>query len=66
LTDRRILYATCFLRAVGTQMLGVMLGIYLPSVGLSEAQAGSVVSAGLWGAAAAALCPRLPPAERRR
>jgi MFS family permease len=66
LTDRRILYATCFLRAVGTQMLGVMLGIYLPSVGLSESQAGSVVSAGLWGAAVAALLATLLADARGR
>lgn len=57
--DRRILYTTCFLRAVGTQMLGILLGLYLPGVGLSEAQAGSVVSLGLWGAAAAALLATL-------
>lgn len=53
--DRRILYATCFLRAVATQMLGVQLGIYLPAAGLSEAQAGTTLSAGLTGAAIAAL-----------
>jgi MFS family permease len=53
--DRRILYATCFLRAVATQMLGILLGIYLPLVGLSGAEVGTVVSAGLWGAAGAAL-----------
>ena len=58
-TDRRILYTTCFLRAVGTQMLGILLGLYLPGVGLSEAQAGSVVSAGLWGAAVMALLATL-------
>ncbi len=59
MTDRRILYATCFLRAVATQMLGVLLGIYLPTVGLADAQAGSVVSAGLWGAAVMALVATL-------
>ena len=64
--DRRILYATCFLRAVGTQMLGVLLGLYLPTVGLSEAQAGSVVSAGLWGAASAALLATLLADRRGR
>ncbi len=66
LRDRRILYATCFLRAVGTQMLGVLLGIYLPSVGLSEAQTGTVVSAGLWGAAVAALLATLLADRRGR
>ena len=64
--DRRILYATCFLRAVGTQMLGVLLGLYLPTVGLSETQAGSVISAGLWGAAAAAILATLFADRRGR
>jgi MFS family permease len=59
LTDRRILYGTCFLRAVGTQMLGILLGLYLPAVGLREAEAGAVTSAGLWGAAAMALLATL-------
>ncbi len=64
--DRRILYATCFLRAVGTQMLGVLLGLYLPTVGLSDTQAGSVISAGLWGAAAAAILATLFADRRGR
>ncbi len=64
--DRRILYATCFLRAVATQMLGVQLGVYLPAAGLSEAQRGTVLSAGLLGAAIAALLATLLADARGR
>ena len=64
--DRRILYLTCFLRAVATQMLGVQLGLYLPAAGLSEAQRGAVLSAGLSGAAIAALLATLLADARGR
>jgi hypothetical protein len=57
--DRRILYATCFLRAVATQMLGILLGVYLPLAELGVAEVGTVVSAGLRGAAGAALLATL-------
>jgi MFS family permease len=54
-TDRRILLAAAFLRALATGMVGVLLGIYLAARGLPPAESGLVVSAGLAGMAAAAL-----------
>src|SRR5687767_6613220 len=53
LDDRRLLYATCFLRALALGMLGVLLGLYLAALRFSPAQLGWVVGAGLAGAAAA-------------
>src|SRR5262245_40285649 len=57
--DRRLIYATAFVRATATGMLGVQLGIYLVTVGLSIEQAGYVISAGLGGATVAALAATL-------
>jgi MFS family permease len=54
-TDRRLLYATAFTRALGTSYVGVLAGLHLAAAGLGEAQLGAVVSAGLGGAALAAL-----------
>lgn len=53
--DRRLLYSAAFLRAIATGMMGVLLGIYLARLGFSPAAIGLVISAGLGGAAAAAL-----------
>ncbi len=53
--DRRILYATAFLRSLGTSLVGVLLGLYLAKLGFDAAQVGVVVGAGLAGAAVAAL-----------
>lgn len=53
--DRRRLQAAAALRAVGTSLVGVLLGIYLAELGFDAAAIGAVSSAGLWGAAAAAL-----------
>ena len=53
--DRSILYAAAFLRALATGMIAVLIGIYLAKLHFDLATIGSVVSAGLAGAAAAAL-----------
>ncbi len=55
MSDRRILYAAAFLRALATGTIGVLLGIYLVKRGLDPAAVGLVVTTGLAGAAAAAL-----------
>ncbi len=55
MTDRQILYATAFIRALATGMVGVLLGIYLARLHLSPSQIGFVVGAGLVGNAAATL-----------
>jgi MFS family permease len=54
-TDRRILYAAAFLRALATGLVGVLIGIYLARIGLDPAATGSVVAAGLAGVALSAL-----------
>lgn len=54
-TDRRILYACAFLRALATGMMGVLLGIYLARLSFDAREVGFVVGAGLSGAALAAL-----------
>ncbi len=53
--DRAILYATGFLRAVATGMVGVLLGLHLAGLGLPPAAVGAVISAGHAGAALATL-----------
>ncbi|MGE5179136.1 MAG: MFS transporter [Bacteroidota bacterium] len=53
--DRWILYASAFLRALATGMIGVLVGIYLARMGFDPAGIGAVVTAGLSGAAVAAL-----------
>src|SRR5512132_2570946 len=55
MTDRRLLYASAFLRALATGMIGVLLGLYLARVGLDAGAIGLVVAAGLAGAAAASV-----------
>jgi MFS family permease len=52
--DRRLLYGAAFLRAVGTGLTGVLLGVYLARLGLAGWALGAVVAAGLSGAACAA------------
>ena len=59
MTDRSLLYATAFVRALATAMAGVMVGLYLATRGLDPAWIGAVVSAGLAGAACAALAVTL-------
>src|SRR5215831_8440270 len=44
-SDRTILYAAAFLRALATGMLGVLLGIYLAKRGLPIATSGFIIAA---------------------
>lgn len=53
--DRRLLYATAFLRATATGFAGVLLGLYLARMEFSLAAIGAVVASGLAGAAVASL-----------
>jgi MFS family permease len=53
--DRSILYAAAFLRALATGMVAVLIGIHLARIGFDPAAIGVVVTAGLSGAAVAAL-----------
>ena len=55
MNDRRILYASAFLRAVATGMAGVLAGLYLARLGWDPAGIGLVVTLGLSGAALASL-----------
>ena len=55
LRDRRILFVTAFVRATTTSTLGVTLGGYLATLAIDRAALGLVISAGLAGAALAAL-----------
>jgi MFS family permease len=59
MSDRRLIYAAAFLRAVATGMTGVLIGLHLARRGLDAAEVGLVVGAGLGGAAAAALAVML-------
>jgi MFS family permease len=54
-SDRRLLYAAAFLRAIATAMMAVLLGVHLAQRGLDVASLGIVVAAGLAGAATASL-----------
>ena len=53
--ERRALYVTAFVRAVTTSLVGVLLGVYLARLNLTGAAFGNIVSAGLFGAALAAI-----------
>jgi MFS family permease len=64
--DRQLIYAIAFLRATATGMLGVQLGIYLVTVGLSIEETGYVVATGLAGATLAALVATLTADARGR
>jgi MFS family permease len=55
LSRRRLIYAAAFLRAAATGMVGVTAGLYLARLGLDSSTIGVIVSAGLAGAAFAAL-----------
>jgi MFS family permease len=55
MNERRWIYAAAGTRAVTTGFIGVFLGIYLARLGLKAGTIGAVVSAGLVGAALAAL-----------
>ncbi len=56
---RRALYVTAFVRAVTTSLLGVLLGVYLARQGITGSSFGAIVSAGLVGAALAAMVATL-------
>lgn len=51
--EARRLYAAAFLRAASASLTGVLLGLHLARLGLSESTVGAVVGSGLAGAAAA-------------
>lgn len=53
--DRRLLYGAAFLRALATGCLGVLLGIYLPALGVDVAHTGWIIALGLAGVAVSAL-----------
>jgi MFS family permease len=53
--ERRALYATAFVRAVTTSLVGVLLGVYLARLNITGAAFGAIVSTGLVGAALAAV-----------
>ncbi len=50
MTDRHLIYAATFLRALATGLLGVLLGVYLARMRFSAAEIGGVLTAGLVGA----------------
>lgn len=58
-TNRRMLFASAFLRALATGLLGVELGLYLTHFDLGAARVGAIIGAGLVGAATAALLATL-------
>ncbi|HEV8121022.1 MAG TPA: MFS transporter [Candidatus Polarisedimenticolia bacterium] len=54
-TDRTLLYAGAFLRALAVGMVSVLVGLHLQGIGFAAGTIGMVVSAGLAGNALAAL-----------
>jgi MFS family permease len=57
--DRHRLFATAFLRALATGMVGVLLGIYLARLEMDARAVGLVIGAGLTGAALATVVATL-------
>ena len=55
MTDRAVLFATAFTRALGVGMIGVLVGLHLAALGLDPATIGVVVACGLAGGAMASL-----------
>ena len=53
--DRRLLYASAFMRAMATSTCGITVGAYLGALGWRGAELGWVIAAGLAGAAVAAI-----------
>ena len=53
--DRQLVFGAAFLRATATAMVAVVLGVYLPRLGLGAGEVGAVIAAGLGGAVVAAL-----------
>jgi len=66
LRDRRILYGAAFVRALATGLMGVLLAIYLVKRGFQPFEIGIIVSAGLLGAAVAALVVTLSDVAGQR
>jgi MFS family permease len=58
-SDRNVLFAATFLRALATGMVAVLLGIYLARLEFDPARIGYVIGAGLTGGALAALVATL-------
>jgi MFS family permease len=63
---RRILYAAAFVRALAVGLVAVTIALYCARLGLTPARIGAVLSAALWGGAAATLAtlvagPRMAP-----
>jgi predicted MFS family arabinose efflux permease len=54
-SQRRLLYTAAFLRALSVGLMAVLIGLYAARLGLSATQIGVILSAALWGAAAATL-----------
>ena len=59
MTDRRLILAAAFSRALATGMVGVLIGLFLARRGFDAAEIGLVVAAGLAGGAVAALAVTL-------
>lgn len=55
MTERHLLYATAFARAVSTSLVGVLLGVYLARNDIGGVVFGAILSAGLLGAVSAAV-----------
>jgi MFS family permease len=55
MSDRSLLYAAMFLRALATGLMGVLLGIYLDKLAFTPADIGLVIGSGLSGAALSTL-----------
>ena len=55
MSDRRILYAAAFVRALATGMTGVIAGLYLARLGFSPTASGLVIGGGLAGMTCATL-----------
>ncbi|HUD70476.1 MAG TPA: MFS transporter [Dongiaceae bacterium] len=55
MTDRSILYAGAFARALAIGMVSVLIGLHLARVGLTPSAIGVIVGAGLFGGGVAAL-----------
>ena len=53
MSDRHVIFAGVFLRAMATSLTGVLVGVYLGKIGLSASTIGLVVGLGLTGAALA-------------
>ena len=53
--DRRLLYTASFLRALGTSTIGILLGIYLPALGIGIETSGFIITLGLAGVACSAV-----------